>query len=184
MEDIHPYTGSTGQTYMWKDKDKHTKKCFSHRSNKLYRKSKKTKWGETGRKKEDAVRGCGWVVEKAAVSGQVISVVNQQPPQLFPQLGPSDAHWPLCAATPQRENWSRHRSAKHAETVKMSQYTNAQKTQMQSTVNAPLSSSSCAHTVLTQTSLLMTYTRRKLNGNICRDYKRVIFTSVKTLLKE
>lgn len=29
--------------------------------------------------------------------------------------------------------------------------------------NPPLSSSSCAHTVLTHTSLLMTYTRRKLN---------------------
>lgn len=29
---------------------------------------------------------------------------HQQPPQLFPQLPPTDAHWPLSAITPQREN--------------------------------------------------------------------------------
>lgn len=56
---------------------------------------------------EDKVRGCGRVVEKAAVSGQVrcnVSVLDQQPPQLFPQLPPSDEQPPLSAATPQREN--------------------------------------------------------------------------------
>ncbi len=93
-------------------------KCFWRRSNELYRKSQKAKWGETGRRKEDRVRECGWVVEEAAVYGQVASLIsglNQQPPQLFPQLPPNDEHWPLSAATPQRENWSRHRSAKHTQ---------------------------------------------------------------------
>lgn len=41
---------------------------------------------------------------------------HQHPPQLFPQLPPSDAQFPLSAATPQRENWSRHRSAKNTHT--------------------------------------------------------------------
>lgn len=53
------HTGSTGQTYMWKDKDKHDqkKKCFSHTSNKLYRKSQKEERGEgVRRKEEDRVR--------------------------------------------------------------------------------------------------------------------------------
>lgn len=73
--------------------------------------------GNTGRRKR-VTGGGGQVEGKAAVSGQVaslISVLHQQPPQLFPQLPPSDEHWPLSAATPQRENWSRHRSAEHTE---------------------------------------------------------------------
>lgn len=43
--------------------------------------------------------------------GSLMCPCSQQPPQLFPQLLPSDPHWPLTAATPQRENWSRHMSA-------------------------------------------------------------------------
>lgn len=106
------HTGSTGQPYMWEERQKEKlqmQECFWHRSNELSRKHWKEKvgnrrWRISGRKR--------------AVSGQVaslISVLHQQPPQLFPQLPPSDEHWPLSAATPQRENWSRHRSAEHTE---------------------------------------------------------------------
>lgn len=47
------------------------------------------------------------VVSQGGVGG----IHQQPPPQLFPQLAPTDAQWPLNAATPQRENWSRHKSA-------------------------------------------------------------------------
>lgn len=76
----------------------------------------------------------GW--RKAAVSGQVvslISVLHQQPPQLFPQLPPIDAHCPLSAATPQRENWSRHRSAEH----RQSGVTGHTNTHIQTHTNTP-----------------------------------------------
>lgn len=100
------HTGSTVQPYMWKDKDKQNNfKCRSafgtgvmSRTGRVKMQSEEKLRG--GQKDED-------VGEKAAVSGQVaslISVLNQQPPQLFPQLPPSDEHWPLSAATPQREN--------------------------------------------------------------------------------
>lgn len=94
-----------------------------------------------------------------------MSVLDQQPPQLFPQLPPSDEQPPLSAATPQRENWSRHRSAEHTHRgVQITRFsTPTHKNNIYRVVNPPLSSSSCAHTVLTHTSLLMTYTRRKLN---------------------
>lgn len=176
------HTGSTGQTYMWKDKGKESKhlqkqKCFSHESNEWYR---------GGGQRDRVWTSC----RKAAVSGQVvslISVLNQQPPQLFPQLPPSDAHCPLSAATPQRENWSRHRSAKHRQRGQRSSnkppYANTH-INTHNTLSPPLSSSSCAHTVLTQTSLLMTYTRRKLNGNTCGGHKWGGNAEVPVMLKE
>lgn len=104
LEISHPHTLDL--------QDRHTqkKKIFLDKTHKLHKRSQKARWGD-----------CFWERGQirrmpAEVSGQVVSLnslLNQQPPQLFPQLPPIDAHWPLSAATPQRENWSRHRSAKH-----------------------------------------------------------------------
>lgn len=68
----------------------------------------------------EAQRGCRGEEEERGGGGGSIRASgvpdhHQHPPQLFPQLPASDAHWPLSAMTPQRENWSRHRSAKNTQ---------------------------------------------------------------------
>lgn len=66
--------------------------------------------GTLGRKRRRTSKT--WEKRGSIWAGHVPDVrLNQQPPQLFPQLAPSDEQPPLRAATPQRENWSRHRSA-------------------------------------------------------------------------
>lgn len=66
--------------------------------------------GTLGRKRRRTSKT--WEKRGSIWAGHVPDVrLNQQPPQLFPQLAPSDVQPPLSAATPQRENWSRHRSA-------------------------------------------------------------------------
>lgn len=66
--------------------------------------------GTLGRKRRRTSKT--WEKRGSIWAGHVPDVrLNQQPPQLFPQLAPSDVQPPLRAATPQRENWSRHRSA-------------------------------------------------------------------------
>lgn len=70
-----------------------------------------------GTEEEKGVGSGMWTLETWQYLGwgSLMCPCSQQPPQLFPQLLPSDPHWPLTAATPQRENWSRHMSATERE---------------------------------------------------------------------
>ena len=65
---------------------------------------------------EERGRGCGSIWAGVYSFPPGLPWQPQHPPQLFPQLLPSEPHWPLTAATPQRENWSRHISAGNTHT--------------------------------------------------------------------
>lgn len=139
--------------------------CSEHTSNDVYikrhtgrrRRGRRQRWGETVVEKGGSTSGrsCPWCpapISSRRSSSHSWPLVTSSRRSAPPRRSGRTGHGTGRLRTGEIVEWMARRDTKTRKTAESARD------------NPPLSSSSCAHTVLTHTSLLMTYTRRRLRG--------------------